>query len=174
VNSTPAVVRFARADCYTTVSRNVSSGTEIARLTVDYPARDCLYKIHSVERIQSKDLFRIDPHSGSILIAHSLENSLDEKHLLSVIYHCANHSQLAHTRLHITLRKSETADNRSMELYRFAQEHYLVLFETSPSVNQTKALLNLTLISCNDDGRRTKPNAHIIKGRYHVLQHLIR
>ena len=132
---------------------------------MEYTARHCLYKIHSVERIQSRNLFRIDPHSGSILVTYSLENTIDVKHVLTVIYHCQNDSQLAHTRLHITLQNGEPLDKRIMDSYRFTQEHYLVLFETSFLVNQIRTLLSLALIGNDQDGRRAKSNAHIVKGR---------
>ena len=81
-------INFAQTDYYNSISKSIPIGVEIARLTIDHGYKDCLYSIETVEQIKSKELFRIDPYSGAILVNQSLENVLGQKHLLIILYRC--------------------------------------------------------------------------------------
>jgi hypothetical protein len=158
------LIHFSQTDYYSSVSKNLPIGIEIARLTIENPSENGTYDIHSVERIKSKDFFRIDSSSGSITIIQSLEKSISEKNVLTIIYRCQYTSQIAFTRLHINILDKESMRNQANNLYRFNQENYLVIFETSLISNQKKNLINLELKSNNNYGKRIKPEAQIIEG----------
>ncbi|CAF5205524.1 unnamed protein product, partial [Rotaria magnacalcarata] len=125
---------------------------------------NCTYHIHSAERIKSKNLFRIDPNSGSITNIQPLGKSMSQKHLLTIIHRCESLSQIAYARLHINIVDEETPKNQTDYSYRFSQDNYLVIFETSLIKNQKKYLIDLELISNDHDEQRIKPDAQIIEG----------
>jgi hypothetical protein len=164
MNDQSALIHFSQTDYYSSVSKNLPIGIEIARLTIENPSDNCTYDIHSVERIKSKEFFRIDSSSGSITIIQSLEKSISKKNLLTIIYRCEDISQLAFTRLHINILDKEKLRNEGNNFYRFSQENYLVIFETSLISNQKKYLIDLELRSENIYGKRIKPDAQIIEG----------
>jgi hypothetical protein len=126
---------------------------------------NCTYNIHSVERIKSKNFFHIDPYSGSISIIQSLEKSINVKHLLTIIYQCQYISYITSTRLHINILDKKKLKNQKNNLYRFSQENYLIIFETSLINHQKKYLINLELINNDYQEKKIKPDAQIIEGR---------
>jgi hypothetical protein len=152
-------------DYYSSVSKNLPTGIEIAHLTIENSIDNCIYAIHSVERIKSKDFFYINPYSGSVTLTQSLQNSINKKHLLTIMYHCQSISQIAYARLHINILDKDKSRNSTNNSYRFSQKNYLVIFETSLINKQKKYLINLDLISNENEGRRIKPDAQIIEGR---------
>ncbi|CAF0721029.1 unnamed protein product [Adineta ricciae] len=157
-------IQFSQTDYYSSVSKNLPTGIEIARLTIENPLENCTYNIHSVEKIKSKDFFRIHPFLGSITIIQSLENSISTEHQLSIVYQCPLISHLAFTRLHITVLDRERMRYQNNNLYRFSHENYLAIFETSPINNQKKYFLTLELINNKNYAKRIKPDAQIIEG----------
>ena len=158
-------MHFSRTDYYSSVSKNIPIGIEIGRLTIENSVDNCTYDIHSVERIKSKDFFHIHPYSGSVTIIQSLEKSISEKHLLTIIYHCQYPSDIAYTRLHINILNTEKSRNQTNNSYRFSRDNYLVIFETSLINNQKKYLIDLELVSNENYGNRIKPDAQIIEGK---------
>ena len=60
VNNPIPTMTFAQPEYYSSVSKSIPIGAEIARLTIENPGNDCAYSINSVERIKSKDLFHIN------------------------------------------------------------------------------------------------------------------
>ena len=162
MNNQIPTVKFGQTDYFSSVSKSLPIGAEIAHLTIENSANDCLYTIDSVERIKSKDLFRIDPYTGSITVLNSLETSSNAKHLLTILYRCEHQSLIAHTRLHINILDENNFVNHTTTTFRFARENYLVIFETSLIPNQRKSLLNLQLI--NDEGAHQQPRSKIIQG----------
>ncbi|CAF4272027.1 unnamed protein product, partial [Rotaria magnacalcarata] len=54
-NKIPSV-KFSQTDYYSSISKSIPMGAEIARLTIENSAADCTYSIDSVERIKSYDL----------------------------------------------------------------------------------------------------------------------
>ncbi|CAF1545949.1 unnamed protein product [Rotaria magnacalcarata] len=158
------LISFSQADYYTTVSRTIPIGSRITELTIENLLDNCTYHIHSAERIKSKNLFRIDPNSGSITNIQPLGKSMSQKHLLTIIHRCESLSQIAYARLHINIVDEETPKNQTDYSYRFSQDNYLVIFETSLIKNQKKYLIDLELISNDHDEQRIKPDAQIIEG----------
>ena len=144
INDKSSVIHFPRKDYYSSVSKTLPIGIEIAHLIIENPMNNCTYAIHSVERIKSKDLFYINPHSGSVTTIQSLQKSITNKHLLTIIYHCPSLSQMTSTRLHINILDK---DKSSKDFYRFNQDNYLIIFETSFIKNQKKYLMNFELIN---------------------------
>jgi hypothetical protein len=126
---------------------------------------NCTYNIHSVERIKSQNFFHIDPYSGSITIIQSLENSLNDKHLLTIIYYCQLNFHIVYTRLHINILDKKYLKNQINNSYRFSQENYLIIFETSLIKYQKKYLINLELINNDYQNKRIKPDAQIVEGK---------
>ncbi|UJR21665.1 hypothetical protein I4U23_024742 [Adineta vaga] len=157
-------IHFSQTDYYSSVSKNLPIGIEIARLTIENPFENCTYKIHSVEKIKSKDFFRIHPLSGSIIIIQSLENSISEQHLLSIVYHCSSISYLTFTRFHINILDKERLKYQGNHFYRFSHDNYLVIFETSLIRNQKKYLLDLELVNNKNYAKRIRSDAQIIEG----------
>jgi len=125
-----------------------------------------------MERIKSQNFFHIDPYSGSITIIQSLEKSLNDKHLLTIIYYCQFNFHIAYTRLHINILDKKKLKNQINNLYRFSQENYLIIFETSLINHQKKYLINLELINNDYQDKRIKPDAQIIDGKQ-SLNHLV-
>ncbi|CAF0982632.1 unnamed protein product, partial [Rotaria sordida] len=165
INDKRSLIYFSQLDNYISVSKDIPIGTKIKRLTIENSFNNCTYNIHSVERIQSKDLFHIDSYSGTITNIQLLEKFMNKKHLLTIIYRCENISQIAYTRLHIKILDKEKSNNQINNSYRFTQDNYLVIFETSLINNQKKYLIDLELINNNDhDGKKIKPDAQIIEG----------
>ncbi|CAF1202193.1 unnamed protein product, partial [Adineta steineri] len=164
MNDKHVLMHFSQADYYTSVSKNLPIGIEIAHLTIENPSDNCTYNIHSVERIKSKDFFHIDSYSGSITIIQSLENSLSEKHLLTIIYQCQYSTQLAFTRLHINILDKDKLKFQTNHFYRFTRDNYLVIFESTLMNNQKRSLINLELINNKNYKDRIKPDAQIIQG----------
>lgn len=146
------------------VSKYIPIGTNVTQLTVENPSDNCTYKIHSVERIKSKNLFHIVPYSGLITNIQLLIHSLNRKHSLIITYHCEKLSRFASTRLHINLFDEEKLKNQTKNSYRFSQENYLIIFQTTLIHNQPKHLIDLELISNDHYGERKKPDAQIIEG----------
>jgi hypothetical protein len=131
---------------------------------------NCTYNIHSIERIKSKNFFHINPYSGSITILQSLEKSINDKHLLTISYYCQYNSHIAYTRLHINILDKKRLRNRRNNLYRFSQENYLIIFETSLINQQKKYLINLELINNYYQDKRIRPDAQIIEGKKTSLE----
>jgi hypothetical protein len=157
-------IEFSQNDYYSSVSKSIPIGAEIARLTIENSSDDCTYSIDSVERIKSNDLFRINPYTGSITVNNSLENSPIQNHLLTIIYRCEHNYQIAHTNLHINILDEKNLLNQTTKSFRFSQNKYLIIFQTSLIKNRRKYLMDFQLIS-NDDGKRIKPNAQILEGK---------
>ncbi|CAF4182374.1 unnamed protein product, partial [Rotaria sordida] len=165
INDKRSLIYFSQLDNYISVSKDIPIGTKIKRLTIENSFNNCTYNIHSVERIQSKDLFHIDSYSGTITNIQLLEKFMNKKHLLTIIYRCENISQIAYTRLHIKILDKEKSNNQINNSYRFTQDNYLVIFETSLINNQKKYLIDLELINNNEHkGKKIKPDAQIIEG----------
>ena len=164
VNNRIPTVKFSQTDYYSSVSKSIPTGVEIAHLTIENSSDDCLYSIDTVERIKSKDLFRINQYTGSITVQNSLENSPSQTHLLTILYRCEHNSHIAYTNLHVNILDENNFHNQTKKLYRFTQENYLVIFETSLIPNQRKYLMNFQLI--NNEGIRIKPQAKIIQGKF--------
>ncbi|CAF3379747.1 unnamed protein product, partial [Rotaria sp. Silwood2] len=164
INDKRSLIYFAQTDYYISVLKNITINSKITHLTIENSFDNCTYNIHSVERIQSKDLFRIDSYTGLITNIQSLEKSMNKKHLLTIIYHCKNISHIAYTRLHINILDKEKSKNQTNNSYRFSQDNYLVIFETSFINNQKKYLIDLELINNDYYGKRIKPDAQIIEG----------
>lgn len=166
INNRIPSLKFGQNDYYSSVSKNIPIGAEIARLTIENSPTDCIYAINSVERIKSYDLFRINPNTGSIIVNNSLVNSPSQTHLLKIIYQCEHNYHVAHTNLHINILDEKNTFNQTKKSFRFSQDHYLVIFETSLIKNRSKNLMNFELISNNNDGIKLKPNAKILQGNY--------
>ncbi|CAF3290402.1 unnamed protein product [Rotaria socialis] len=162
-NKIPSV-KFSQTDYYSSISKSIPMGAEIARLTIENSAADCTYSIDSVERIKSYDLFRINAYSGSITVSNSLVNSQSQAHLLKIVYRCQHNYHIAHTNLHINILDEKNPFNQTQKSFRFSQDNYLIIFETSLMKNRPKHLVDFELISNNDDGIRRKPDAKIIRG----------
>ncbi|CAF5222516.1 unnamed protein product, partial [Rotaria magnacalcarata] len=124
---------------------------------------DCTYSIDSVERIKSYDLFRINAYSGSITVSNSLVNSQSQVHLLKIVYRCPHTYHIAHANLHINILDEKNSFNQTKKSFRFNQDNYLIIFETSLMKNRRKHLVDFELISNNNDGIRRKPDAKIIQ-----------
>ncbi len=165
INNPIPSIEFSQKDYYSSVSKSIPIGVEIARLTIENSANDCTYSIDTVERIKSKDLFRINPYSGSITVMNSLENSPSQTHLLTIIYRCEHSYHIAYTNLHINILDENNLSNQTTKSYRFSQENYLVIFESSLMKNRRKYLMNFELISNDEDGKRIKPDAKILQGK---------
>ncbi len=163
MNNRIPTVKFSQPDYYSSVSKNIPIGAEIAHLTIESSSDDCLYSIDTVERIKSKDLFRINPYTGSITVLNSFENSSSQTHLLTILYRCEHNSHIAYTYLHVNILDDNNLVNQTNKSFRFTREIYLVIFETSLIQNQRKYLMNFQLI--NDEGIRIKPQAKIIQGK---------
>ncbi|CAF4174661.1 unnamed protein product, partial [Rotaria sordida] len=103
INNQIPIIEFSQTDYYSSISKNIPIGAEIARLTIENPSDDCIYSIDSVEKIKSYDLFRINTYTGSITVSNSLVNSQNHKHLLKIIYRCEHNYHIAHTNLHINI-----------------------------------------------------------------------
>ena len=159
------VIAFAQTDYYSSISKSIPVGVEIARLTIDNGAESCRYSIDAVERIKSKDLFRIHPSSGSVIVNQSLENSLRQTHLLTIVYRCEHNYQLASTQLHVQILDEKSNINQTKKSYRFTRENYLVLFETSLVQNRQKYLMDFQLISQDEENTRIKSDAKILQGK---------
>lgn len=155
-------MKFGQTDYYSSVSKSIPIGAEIAHLTIENSSDDCLYSIDTVERIKSKDLFRINSYTGSITVLNSMENSSSQTHLLTILYRCEHNSHIAYTNLHVNILDENNFVNQTKTSFRFTQETYLLIFETSLIQNQKKYLMNFQLI--NDEGLRIKPQAKIIQG----------
>ncbi|CAF3595684.1 unnamed protein product [Adineta steineri] len=164
INNQIPSIEFPQNDYYTSISKNIPLGAEIARLTIDNSVNDCTYSIDTVEKIKSKDLFRIDSFSGSVTVINSLENSSSQTHLLTIIYRCQHNYHIAHTNLHIQILDEKNLLNKTTNSYRFSQENYLIIFETSLIKNRRKYLMNFELISNDDEEKRRIPNAKILQG----------
>ncbi|CAF1436676.1 unnamed protein product, partial [Adineta ricciae] len=165
VNNSVPSMEFSQRDYYSSISRNIPIGAEIARLSIENPASDCSYSIDTVERIKSKDLFRINPSSGSITVMNSLVNSASQTHLLTILYRCQHNYQIAHTNLHINILDERNLSNQTKKSYQFMQDNYLVIFETSLAANRRKYLMNFELINYDEEGiNRIPSNAQILRG----------
>jgi hypothetical protein len=158
------LTHFSQTDYYSSVSKTIPIGIEIARLTIENGNDNCTYNIHSIERIRSKEFFHIDAHSGSITIIQSLEKSLYKKHLLNIIYYCSFNSYITSTRVHINILDKKSKDLQK-NLHRFSQENYLIIFETSLVNQEKRDLISLELIDRNHPGKRFQPDAQIIQGK---------
>ena len=139
-------------------------GVEIARLTIESRKKNCTYRIHSIERMKSREFFRIDAHSGSITIVQSLKKSFHEKHLLNIIYHCPDTNYITSTRVHINILDKKSKDLRANR-YRFSREMYLIVFETSLISEEKRYLMKFELIERDDPARRIQSDAQIIQGK---------
>ena len=96
---------------------------------------------------------------------NSLENSQSQTHLLTIIYRCEHNYHIAYTNLHINILDDKNLSNQTMKSYRFTQENYLIIFETSLMKGRRKYLMDFELISDDEDGKRIKPNARILQGK---------
>ncbi|UJR27505.1 hypothetical protein I4U23_008789 [Adineta vaga] len=166
VNNPMPSIAFSQPDYYSSISKNIPIGAEIARLTIENSANDCTYSINSVERIKSKDLFHINPSSGSITVMNSLENSPSQMHLLTILYRCQHNYEIANTNLHINILDERNLLNQTRKSFQFVQEHYLIIFETSLIQNRRKYLIDLELMSNEneDERKRIQSNAQILQG----------
>jgi len=162
VNNQIPLRRFSQNDYYSSVSKSIPIGVEIAHLTIENPGNDCIYSIDRVERIKSRNLFHINSYTGSITVLNSLENSSSQRHFLTIIYHCKHNSYITSTNLYINILDEKNLFNQTNEFYRFTQENYLIIFESSLIKNQKKSLINFQLI--NNNGIRIKPQAKILEG----------
>jgi hypothetical protein len=164
VNNRISIMKFSQTDYYSSVSKSIPIGVEIAHLTIENSSDDdCLYSIDSFERIKSKDLFRINPYTGSITVQNSLENTSSQIHRLTILYRCEHNSHIAYTNLHVNILDENNYLNQTKKSFRFTQDIYLVIFETSLIQNQRKSIMNFQLI--NDEGIRIKSQAKIIQGK---------
>ena len=159
------VIAFSQTDYYSSISKSIPVGVEIARLTIDNGAEGCRYSIDAVERIKSKGLFRINPTSGSVIVNQSLENSLRQTHLLTIVYRCEHNYQLTSTQLHVQILDEKSTLNQTKKSYRFVRDNYLVLFETSLVPHRQKSLLDFQLLSQDEETTRTKSDAKILQGK---------
>ncbi|CAF1009126.1 unnamed protein product, partial [Rotaria sordida] len=164
INNQIPVIEFSQTDYYSSISKNIPIGAEIARLTIENPSDDCIYSIDSVEKIKSYDLFRINTYTGSITVSNSLVNSQNHKHLLKIIYRCEHNYHIAHTHLHINILDEKNSLNQTNKLFRFSQDNYLIIFETSLIKNRKKYLINFELINNNDHRIKIKSDAKILEG----------
>lgn len=138
---------------------------EISRLTLNNPSTNCTYEILSVERIHSKQFFRIDSRSASITIAQSLIKSSSDKHLLTMIYRCQDPFQIASTRLHIDILENKSFEQRK-NIYRFSQEYYLIVFATSFTQQQKRYLMDFQLVNNENPRERIPSDVQIIQGKF--------
>ena len=95
-----------------------------------------------------------------------MESSSNPKHLLTIVYRCEHHSQIASTKLHVNILDEKNFHNQTKKSFRFTQENYLVIFETSLVPKQKKYLMNFLL--SNEEGMTIKPQAKIIQGRMDI------
>ena len=172
INNQITSVKFSQKNYYSSVSKNIPIGVEIARLTIENSSDDCVYSIDTVERIKSYDLFRINSSTGSITVMNSLVNCSSQRHLLTILYYCEHNYHIAYTNLHINILNEKSLLNQTMKLYRFTQDNYLIIFQTSLK-KMTKYLMKFELISNDDDDdmmtkEKTirKPNAKILHGMF--------
>ncbi len=159
------MIDFSQTDYYSSVSKTIPIGIEIARLTINNRMDNCTYNIHSIERIKSNEFFHINAYTGSITIIQSLEKSFYNKHLLNIIYYCQSISYITSTRLHINIldKKSKNLQKNS---YRFSQENYLIIFETSLISQEKRYLMNFELIEKNHyPVKRIQSDVQIIQGK---------
>lgn len=165
INNQIPTIKFSQTDYYSSISKNIPIGVEIAHVTIENPAEDCVYSIDSVERLKSKDLFRINPYTGSVSVLNSLETSSNPKHFLTILYRCEHQSHIAYTKLHINILDEKTLVNQTKKSFRFLQDNYLIIFPTTLIPNQKKSLVDFQLI--NDEGIIKLPQAKIIHGKIH-------
>ena len=158
------LVKFSQTDYFSSVSKNIPIGVEIARLTIDNGSDDCTYSIDAVERIKSTDLFRINPYSGSITVGRSLEDSVRQTHLLTILYRCEHNYHLAYTQLHVQILDEKNALNQTKKAYRFTQDNYLVIFETTLVKHRRKYLMDFYLTSHDEEATRVPSNPKIVQG----------
>jgi hypothetical protein len=159
------VVKFSQTDYFSSVSKNIPIGVEIARLTIDNGSDDCTYSIDAVERIKSTDLFRINPYSGSITVGRSLEDSVRQTHLLTILYRCEHNYHLAYTQLHVQILDEKNALNQTKKPNRFTQDNYLLIFETTLVKHRRKYLMDFYLTSHDEEATRIQSNAKILQGK---------
>ena len=163
INNQIVPIRFSQTDYYSSISKSIPIGAEIARITIDNSADDCLYSIDTVERIKSKDLFHINPYTGSVTVVQTLENSSTNKHLLTVIYRCESNLYVTSTNLHVNILDEKNLLNQTKpSTIRFTQSMYLIIFESSLRENQQRKLLDLQLI--NDENEQIQSNVQILQG----------
>ena len=165
------VVKFSQTDYFSSVSKNIPIGVEIARLTIDNGSDDCIYSIDAVERIKSTDLFRINPYSGSITVGRSLEDSVRQTHLLTILYRCEHNYHLAYTQLHVQILDEKNALNQTKKTFRFVQDNYLLIFESSLVKHRRKYLMHFDLTSSDDEATRLPANPKILQGKNTSLSH---
>lgn len=136
---------------------------EISRLSAIHATPHCIYQILSVERSHSQQFFHIDSHSGSITIGQSLSRSSSNKHLLNIIYQCPDIFHVASTRLHIDILENKSLEQKK-NTYRFNQENYLLVFETSFIQQEKKYLMDFWLINHEYPKERIRSDVQIIQG----------
>ena len=132
---------------------------------MENPQENCTYQIHSVEKVQSKTFFRINSSSGSVTILQSLENSFNEKHRLIINYFCPISANMISTRLHINILDNKRLMDQRENFYRFSQEKYLIVLESSLRRFEKKYLMNFELI--NNQEQRIKSDVQILEGEFY-------